>query len=60
MEPGSMLSRGRLHFRPANSTFWTLQPDVAIQAFICLDCGTVELVGDVKRVEALVGQSKPE
>jgi hypothetical protein len=60
MEPGGMQSFGGLYFYPTNCTFWTLQPNVAIQAFLCLDCGTVELVGDVKRAEALVGQAKPE
>jgi hypothetical protein len=60
MEPGGIQSFGGLDFRPANSTFWTLQPNVAIQAFLCLDCGTVELVGDVKKAEALVGRAKPE
>jgi hypothetical protein len=60
MEPGGMVAPGGLSFYPANCTFWTLQPKVAIQAFLCMDCGTVELVGDVKRVEALVGQANPE
>jgi hypothetical protein len=60
MEPGSMESRGWLSFRPANSTFWTLRPNVAIQAFLCLDCGHLELVGDVNRAEALVGRGKPK
>jgi hypothetical protein len=60
MEPGGMAARGGLSFYPANTTFWTLSPHVTIQAFLCMDCGTVELVGDVKRAEALVGQAKPE
>lgn len=60
MEPGGLHTIGGLSFRPTNSTFWTLQPNVAIQAFLCLDCGHLELVGDVKRAEALVGQDKPK
>jgi hypothetical protein len=60
MEPGGVQARGGLSFHPANSTFWTLWPNVAIQAFLCLDCGHLELVGDVKRAEALVGQGKPK
>jgi hypothetical protein len=59
LEPGSLAAHGGLSFFPANATFWTLTPNVAIQAFLCLDCGNVELVGDVKKAEALVGQGKP-
>src|SRR5262245_62134959 len=60
MEPGGLAARGGLSFYPANSTFWTLQPKVAIQAFLCMDCGTVELVGDVQKAEALVGRAKSQ
>ena len=60
MEPGSLAARGGLSFYPANSTFWTLSPSVDIQAFLCLDCGNLELVGDVKKNEALVGRSSSE
>jgi hypothetical protein len=60
MEPGGLQARIGLSFYPANSTFWTLSPTVAIQAFLCLDCGHLELVGDVKRAEALVGRGKSE
>ncbi len=60
MEPGSLAGRGGISFYPANCTFWTLSPNVAIQAFLCLDCGNLELIGDVKKAEALVGQGKPE
>jgi len=57
MEPGGLHTVGGLSFRPANSTFWTLTPNVEMQAFLCLDCGNVELVGDLKKAEALVGRS---
>ena len=60
MEPGGVQARGGLSFHPANSTFWTLRPNVAIQAFLCLDCGNIELVGDVKKAEALVGRGNPK
>jgi hypothetical protein len=60
MEPGGLQSRGAVCFHPANSTFWTLTPTVAVHAFLCLDCGTVELVGDVKKTESLVGPDNPE
>lgn len=38
----------------------TLTPNVKVQAFLCLDCGNIELVGDVKKAEALVGGSNPK
>jgi hypothetical protein len=60
VEPGGLAARGGLSFYPANSTFWTLSPKVAIQAFLCLDCGNIELVGDVRKAESLVGRDKPE
>lgn len=56
MEPGGLAARGRLSFYPANTTFWTLTPSVEIQAFLCLDCGNLELVGDVQKAESLVGR----
>ncbi len=59
MEPGGLAGRAGISFYPANSTFWTLKPGVAVQAFLCLDCGHLELMGDVKKAESLVGQGKP-
>jgi hypothetical protein len=43
-------------FYPANSTFWTLSPSVEVQAFLCLDCGHLDLAGDVTKAESLVGK----
>jgi hypothetical protein len=60
LEPGGLQGRGGLSFHPANCTFWTLTPNVKVQAFLCLDCGNIELVGDVKKAEALVGGSNPK
>ncbi|HEX3146737.1 MAG TPA: hypothetical protein VHR66_01470 [Gemmataceae bacterium] len=55
-----MRTHGGLSFHPANSTFWTLSPNVEIRALLCLDCGSIEIVGDVQRAEALTGRSKPK
>jgi hypothetical protein len=60
MEPGGLAARGSLSFYPANTTFWTLSPSVSVQAFLCLDCGHLELIGDVQKAEALVGRDKPK
>lgn len=58
LEPGAIQSTGRLYFRPANSRFWTFKTaDVPVQANLCLECGALELVGDMKKAEALIGQS---
>lgn len=58
LEPGAIQSTGRIYFRPANSSFWTLRTaDVPVEANICLECGTVELVGDVKKAESLIGRA---
>jgi hypothetical protein len=60
IEPGALAARGGLSFYPANSTFWTLTPNVEVRALLCLDCGSVELTGDVKKAEALVGRGDPK
>ena len=60
MEPGGLAGRGGVSFYPANSTFWTLSPKVQVQAFLCLDCGYLELAGDVTKAEALVGRGTPK
>jgi len=60
LEPGALQSTGKIYFRPANSSFWSFRTaDVPVEANICLDCGTVELIGDVKKAEALVGRATP-
>ena len=58
LEPGAIQSTGSIYFRPTNSSFWSFQTvDVPVQANMCLDCGTVELVGDVRKAESLVGRA---
>ncbi len=60
LEPGSMQSTGKLYFRPANTKFLTLKTaDVPIRANICLDCGAVELLGDVSKARALTDRKEP-
>jgi len=60
LEPGAIQSTGKIYFRPANSSFWSFRTaDVPVEANICLDCGTVELIGDIKKAESLVGRATP-
>ena len=60
LQPGAIQSSGKLHFRPANAKFWTfVTADVGVDANMCMDCGAIELVGDVKKAETVMGQAKP-
>ncbi len=55
LEPGSLGSFG-LTFRPANTKFLTLSTnDVGVQANMCLDCGLIQLVGDLRKAQTLSG-----
>lgn len=58
LEPGSLGSFG-LTFRPANTKFLTLRTnDVGVQANMCVDCGMIQLVGDVRKAQSLKGESQ--
>jgi hypothetical protein len=60
LEPGVVQSTGRIHFRATNTKLMTFHTsDIAINANICLDCGTLDLVGDVKKAQSLTGRAKP-
>jgi len=55
MAAGKAQSSGRVYFRPDSVSFFSLQTaDLAIKGFMCLDCGNIELVGDVKKARSLV------
>ncbi len=60
LESGSLGSFG-LTFRPANTKFLTMKTnDVRVESNMCIDCGTIELVGDVRKAAPLVGdKAKP-
>ncbi|HYE62134.1 MAG TPA: hypothetical protein VD997_09065 [Phycisphaerales bacterium] len=60
LEPGALGSFS-LTFRPKNTPFLTMASnDVAVDANMCLDCGTVEFVGDVVKARKLMGErAKP-
>lgn len=60
LEPGFIESTGRIHFRVANTRIMTFQTsDVTIDASICMVCGTLDLVGDVKKAQSLIKRAKP-
>jgi len=54
VEPGTILSTGKLHFRPEHARFLTLKTaNIAVKAHLCLDCGQVSLTGDIEKVKRL-------
>ena len=54
LEPGSLDSTGKIHFRPEDAKFLKLKTaNVAVEASLCMDCGHVILTGDTEKVKAL-------
>ena len=59
LEPGWVQSTGKIYFRPDNTKFMTLRTaDVEVNGNFCLDCGTVELVGDAEKCRRLVERAR--
>ena len=55
MESGSILSTGRLYFRPGRAKFLKLKTaNAEVKAHLCLDCGHISLTGDAEKVKGLV------
>lgn len=58
LEPGRVQSTGLLYFRPSNPRVMTVRTaDIPLQASMCLDCGTVEFGGEVKKARKLSKQT---
>ncbi|MBN1360830.1 MAG: hypothetical protein JW993_09570 [Sedimentisphaerales bacterium] len=54
LEPGHIQGICGLHFQPKNVKSCTLRTaDVLIEANLCPDCGTLELVGDIRKARSL-------
>ena len=54
VEPGTILSTGKLHFRPEHARFLTLKTaNIEVKAHLCLDCGHISLTGDAGKVKGL-------
>ena len=52
-------STGKMYFRPDKVSFFALKTaDLSVTGMMCLDCGTIELVGDVKKAQSLIKRSK--
>lgn len=60
LQPGNIQSTGKVYFRPENTSFLTLGTnDVALSANICMNCGYVMLVGDLRKATKLLNKAKP-
>ncbi len=54
MEPGSLGSTGKIHFRPEGAKFLKLKTaNVDVSASLCMDCGHVTLTGDSEKAKSL-------
>jgi predicted nucleic-acid-binding Zn-ribbon protein len=52
-------STGKMSFRPDKVNFFALKTaDLSVTGMMCLDCGTIELVGDIKKAQSLIKRGK--
>ena len=59
LEPGAIESFGRSYFKIENAKFLTLHTsEIPFRGLLCLDCGFLELVGDVKKAQAVLPAGK--
>jgi predicted nucleic-acid-binding Zn-ribbon protein len=57
MASGSLHSTGRTHFRPSDAKFLKLKTaNIELLANMCLNCGSVNLVGDVEKAKQVTEQ----
>jgi hypothetical protein len=58
IERGRVQSTGRLYFRPANPRIMTVRTaDIPVRASMCLDCGAIDLGGEVNKARKLSKQT---
>ena len=56
---GKAQSSGRVYFRPDKVNFFALNTaDLAVNGFMCLDCGSIEFVGDINKAKSLVQRTE--
>ena len=54
LESGRVQSTGRIHFHFENPRFLTMRTGyVPVDATICLDCGTIDLKGEVDKARRI-------
>lgn len=61
MAPGSIQSTGQIFMRLRKSKFFSLTTGniPVTKANICVDCGFVEMIGDIRKAQTLTGKIKP-
>ncbi len=48
-------STGKMYFRPDKVNFFAPKTaDLSVTGMMCLDCGTIELVGDINKARSLI------
>ncbi len=53
--PGKLNAMGGVTFTPDDLKFWILKSSlVHVQASMCLECGFIELIGDIEKAEDLM------
>jgi hypothetical protein len=51
---GAIQSTGSIYFRPASTPFLTFTTaDIAVHASMCASCGSVQLIGDSRKLRQL-------
>jgi predicted nucleic-acid-binding Zn-ribbon protein len=49
---GTLHSTGKIHFRPSDAKFLKLKTaDIEVYANMCLDCGSINLMGDIEKAK---------
>ncbi len=57
LESGKVQSTGRLHFHFENARFLTPHTGyVPIFSTMCMDCGTIDMVGEVSKARKITGK----
>ena len=52
-------STGKMYFRPDKVSFFAPRTaDLSVTGLMCLDCGTIELVGDLNKAQSLIKRSE--
>ena len=59
LESGKVQSTGRIHFHFENPRFLTMHTGyVPVIASMCLDCGTIDLTGEVEKARKISKQNQ--
>lgn len=54
LSKGSIQSTGKMYFRLSETKFFAAKTsDLAVNGNICLECGSIDLVGDVEKARSL-------